>query len=111
MLWNYLYLTIAVVFEVVATTALKETQGFTRLAPSLVVVVAYGFAFYFLALVLRTMPVGVVYALWSGAGILLVTAIGWLWFRQVLDVPALAGMALILAGVVVINLFSKTLVH
>jgi small multidrug resistance pump len=111
MLWNYLYLTIAVVFEVVATTALKETQGFTRLAPSLVVVVAYGFAFYFLALVLRTMPVGVVYALWSGAGILLVTSIGWLWFRQVLDVPALAGMALILAGVVVINLFSKTLVH
>jgi small multidrug resistance pump len=95
----------------VATTALKETQGFTRLAPSLVVVVAYGFAFYFLALVLRTMPVGVVYALWSGAGILLVTSIGWLWFRQVLDVPALAGMALILAGVVVINLFSKTLVH
>jgi small multidrug resistance pump len=111
MLWNYLYLTIAVVFEVVATTALKETQGFTRLAPSLVVVVAYGFAFYFLALALRTMPVGVVYALWSGAGILLVTSIGWLWFRQVLDVPALAGMALILAGVVVINLFSKTLVH
>ncbi|MDN5926301.1 MAG: multidrug efflux SMR transporter [Hyphomicrobiales bacterium] len=111
MLWNYLYLTIAVMFEVVATTALKETQGFTRLAPSLIVAVGYGFAFYFLALVLRTMPVGVVYALWSGAGILLVTAIGWLWFRQALDIPALAGMALILAGVVVINLFSRTLVH
>jgi small multidrug resistance pump len=111
MLWNYLYLTIAVVFEVVATTALKETQGFTRLVPSLIVVVGYGFAFYFLALVLRTMPVGVVYALWSGAGILLVTAIGWLWFKQVLDIPALGGMALILAGVVVINLFSRTLVH
>jgi small multidrug resistance pump len=111
MLWNYLYLTIAVVFEVVATTALKETQGFTRLVPSLIVVVGYGFAFYFLALVLRTMPVGVVYALWSGAGILLVTAIGWLWFRQALDLPALGGMALILAGVVVINLFSRTLVH
>jgi small multidrug resistance pump len=111
MLWNYLYLTIAVLFEVVATTALKETQGFTRLAPSLTVAVGYGFAFYFLALVLRTMPVGVVYALWSGAGILLVTAIGWLWFRQALDIPALAGMALILAGVVVINLFSRTLVH
>jgi small multidrug resistance pump len=111
MLWNYLYLAVAVAFEVVATTALKETQGFTRPAPSLIVIVGYGFAFYFLALVLRTMPVGVVYALWSGAGILLVTAIGWLWFRQALDMPALAGMALILAGVVVINLFSKTLVH
>jgi small multidrug resistance pump len=109
--WNYLYLVIAVAFEVVATTALKETQGFTRLAPSLIVAVGYGFAFYFLALVLRTMPVGVVYALWSGAGIVLVTAIGWVWFRQALDMPALAGMALILAGVVVINLFSKTLVH
>lgn len=111
MLGNYLYLTIAVIFEVVATTALKETQGFSRLAPSLIVVVGYGFAFYFLALVLRTMPVGVVYALWSGAGIVLVTAIGWLWFRQALDLPALGGMALILAGVVVINLFSRTLVH
>jgi small multidrug resistance pump len=111
MLWNYLYLTIAVVFEVIATTALKETQGFTRLAPSLVVVFGYGFAFYFLSLPLRTMPVGVVYALWCGAGIILVTAIGWLWFRQALDVPALAGMGLIMAGVAVINLFSKTLVH
>jgi small multidrug resistance pump len=111
MLGNYLYLTIAVMFEVVATTALKETQGFSRLAPSLIVAVGYGFAFYFLALVLRTMPVGVVYALWSGAGIVLVTAIGWLWFKQVLDIPALGGMALILAGVMVINLFSKTLVH
>ena len=111
MAWNYLYLLVAIVFEVLATTALKETQGFTRVAPSLVVVVGYGFAFYFLALVLRTMPVGVVYALWSGVGILLVTAIGWLWFRQALDIPALTGMALILTGVVVINLFSRTLVH
>ena len=111
MLWNYLYLTIAVVFEVIATTALKETQGFTRLTPSLVVVFGYGFAFYFLSLPLRTMPVGVVYALWCGAGIILVTAIGWLWFRQALDLPALTGMGLIMAGVIVINLFSKTLAH
>ncbi len=111
MLWNYLYLTIAVVFEVIATTALKETQGFTRMTPSLVVVFGYGFAFYFLSLPLRTMPVGIVYALWCGAGIILVTAIGWLWFRQVLDVPALVGMGLIMAGVAVINLFSKTVVH
>jgi small multidrug resistance pump len=111
MAWNYLYLLVAIVFEVLATTALKETQGFTRLVPSLVTVVGYGLAFYFLSLPLRTMPVGVVYALWCGAGIILVTAIGWLWFRQALDVPALAGMGLIMAGVAVINLFSKTLVH
>jgi small multidrug resistance pump len=108
---NYIYLLVAIVFEVLATTALKETQGFTRLVPALVTVVGYGFAFYFLSLPLRTMPVGIVYALWCGAGIILVTAIGWLWFRQQLDLPAFAGMALIMAGVVVINLFSKTVAH
>ncbi|MBN9243326.1 MAG: multidrug efflux SMR transporter [Mesorhizobium sp.] len=111
MAWNYLYLLVAIVFEVLATTALKETQGFTRLVPSLATVVGYGLAFYFLSLPLRTMPVGIVYALWCGAGIILITAIGWLWFRQQLDLPALAGMALIMAGVVVINLFSKTVAH
>ncbi|PZN50216.1 MAG: QacE family quaternary ammonium compound efflux SMR transporter [Proteobacteria bacterium] len=111
MFWNYVYLTIAVVFEVIATTALKETQGFTRLGPSLVTMVGYGLAFYFLSLPLRLMPVGIVYALWCGAGIILVTAIGWVWFRQALDLPALIGMVLIMAGVAVINLFSKTLVH
>ena len=111
MVWNYVYLTVAVIFEVIATTALKETHAFTRLAPSLVVVAGYGLAFYFLSLTLRTMPVGIVYALWCGAGIVLVTAIGWLWFRQALDFPALAGMGLLMAGVAVINLFSKTLAH
>ncbi len=111
MFWNYLYLVIAVLFEVIATTALKETQGFTRLIPSLVVVAGYGLAFYFLSLPLRTMPVGIVYALWCAAGIALITAIGWIWFRQALDTPALIGMGLIVAGVVVINVFSKTVVH
>ncbi|MGN6143409.1 MAG: DMT family transporter [Mesorhizobium sp.] len=111
MAWNYLYLLVAIVFEVLATTALKETQGFTRLVPSLVTVAGYGFAFYFLSLPLRTMPVGIVYALWCGAGIIMITAIGWVWFRQQLDLPALVGMGLIMAGVVVINLFSKTVVH
>lgn len=111
MVQNYVYLIVAVVFEVIATTALKQTEGFTRLVPSLVSIVGYALAFYFLSLPLRTMPVGIVYALWCGAGILLITAIGWVWFRQTLDLPALAGMALILAGVVVINLWSKTLVH
>lgn len=111
MAWNYLYLLVAIFFEVLATTALKETQGFTRLVPSLVTVVGYGLAFYFLSLPLRTMPVGIVYALWCGAGIIMITAIGWVWFRQQLDLPALVGMGLIMAGVVVINLFSKTVVH
>lgn len=111
MAWNYVYLFVAVLFETLATTALKETQGFTRLMPSLATIVGYGFAFYFLSLPLRTMPVGIAYALWCGAGIILITAIGWLWFRQPLDLPALVGMGLIMAGVVVINLFSKTLVH
>jgi small multidrug resistance pump len=111
MYWNVVFLVIAVMFEVVATTALKETNGFTRLLPSLVAVSGYALAFYFLSLPLRTMPVGIVYALWCGAGIILITAIGWLWFRQALDMPALVGMGFIMVGVVIINLFSKTLAH
>ena len=111
MLLNYVYLILAVIFEVIATTALKQTEGFTRLAPSLVSVGGYALAFYFLSLPLRTMPVGIVYAIWCGAGIIFITAIGWVWFRQALDLPALAGMGLIMAGVIIINLWSKTVVH
>ena len=111
MFLNYLYLVVAILFEVVATTALKQTDGFTRLVPSLVSIGGYALAFYFLSLPLRTMPVGVVYAIWCGAGIIFITAIGWVWFRQALDLPALAGMGLIMAGVIVINLWSKTIVH
>ena len=111
MSWTYVILAIAVVFEVIATSALKETNGFTRLWPSVITIAGYGLAFYFLSFAVRAMPVGVVYAIWSGAGIVLVTAIGWFWFRQALDTPALVGMALILAGVVVINLFSKAVPH
>lgn len=111
MLLNYIYLIVAVVFEVIATTALKQTDGFTRLVPSLVSIAGYALAFYFLSLPLRTMPVGIVYALWCAAGIIFITAIGWVWFKQALDLPALAGMGLIMAGVVVINLWSKTVVH
>jgi len=105
---NYVYLLVAIVFEVLATTALKETQGFTRLAPSVFTIAGYGLAFYFLSLTLRTIPVGLVYAIWSGAGIVFITAIGWLWFRQSLDAPALVGIGFIIAGVAIINLFSKT---
>lgn len=79
MLRNYLYLIVAILFEVVATTALKETHGFTRLGPSLVSIAGYALAFYFLSLPLRAMPVGIVYALWCAAGIVLITAIGWIW--------------------------------
>ena len=109
--WNVIYLIIAVAFEVIATSALKETQGFTRWLPSLIAVFGYALAFYFLSLPLRSMPVGIVYALWCGAGIIMITAIGWLWFGQALDAPAMAGIALIMAGVLTINIFSKSLPH
>ena len=108
---NYLYLVVAIMLEVVATTALKQTDGFTRLVPSLVSLAGYAIAFYFLSLTLRTMSVGIVYAVWSGAGVVFITAIGWLWFRQSLDAPALAGIALIVAGVVIINVFSRSVIH
>jgi small multidrug resistance pump len=111
MTWNVVFLSVAILFEVVATSALKMTNGFTRPLPSLVAVSGYVLAFYFLSLPLRAMPVGIVYALWSGVGIVLITAIGWVWFRQALDLPALVGMGYIMVGVVIINLFSKTLAH
>ncbi len=108
---NFLYLLAAIAFEVLATTALKQTDGFTRLMPSVITVIGYGIAFFLLSLTLRTMSVGIVYAIWSGAGVVFVTLIGWLWFRQALDTPALIGVGLILAGVLVINLFSKSVIH
>ncbi|VCU70863.1 Multidrug transporter EmrE [Pigmentiphaga humi] len=108
---NYLYLGLAIVAEVAATSLLKQAEGFTRLWPSLVVVVGYGLAFFFLSLTLRTIPTGVAYAIWSGAGIVLVSAIGWLALGQRLDAAALIGIGLILAGVLVINLFSRTAGH
>ncbi len=103
---SYLYLAIAILAEVIGTSALKATQGFTRFWPSAVVVLGYGVAFYFLSLALRTIPVGVAYAIWSGVGVALITLIGWVVFHQKLDGPALFGIALIVAGVVVIQFFS-----
>jgi small multidrug resistance pump len=103
----YVYLIVAIVSEVIGTSALKATAGFTRALPSLIVVVGYGIAFYFLALAMKTIPVGVAYAIWSGVGVALITLIGWLVFKQRLDAPALAGIALIVAGVVVIRYFSS----
>jgi len=108
---TYLYLAIAIVAEVIATSFLKSCEGFTRLWPSVVVLVGYALAFYFLSLTLRSLSVGIVYAIWSGAGIVLVSIIAWLLFGQKLDVPAIIGIVLIIAGVAVINLFSKTVAH
>jgi small multidrug resistance pump len=108
---NHALLVIAIVFEVVATSALKATDGFTRLVPSIVTLVGYALAFYFLSLTLRTMPVGIVYAVWSGAGVVLITLIGWLYYRQSIDAPGLLGIGLIVAGVLVVNLFSRSMGH
>jgi small multidrug resistance pump len=109
-LQSWLYLLVAIVAEVIATSALKASATFTRPVPSAVVVVCYGLAFYFLARALETVPVGIAYAIWSGVGILLITVIAWLVYGQALDLPALVGLALIVAGVVVLNVFSKTVV-
>jgi small multidrug resistance pump len=104
----WLLLAVAIVAEVVATSALKASDGFTRLLPSVVVVAGYGLSFYLLALTLRTIPVGVVYAVWSGVGIALISLIGWVVFKQRLDAAAWLGLAMIVGGVVVIRVFSKT---
>lgn len=108
---SYLYLAVAIVAEVIATSALKATEGFSRIGPSVLVVAGYATAFFCLSLTLRDMPVGIAYAIWSGVGIVLVTAIAWLWYGQKLDLPALVGLALIIAGVLVINLLSKSVAH
>ena len=107
-LMTYLYLFMAILAEVIATSALKSAEGFTKLAPSLVVVVGYGAAFYLLSLVLRHMTVGVTYAIWSGVGIVLVALVGVVVFREIPDTPAIIGMGLIVAGVTVIHSLSST---
>ena len=108
---HWIYLSIAIVSEVAATSALKASNGFSRLWPSLIVIVGYGLAFYFLSLTLKTVPVGIIYAIWSGAGVALITIIAWLFMGQPLDAPAIVGLMLIVAGVVVLNVFSKAVPH
>ncbi len=105
---NWLYLAITILGEVVATSALKSSDGFTRPLPSAIVIVGYGFAFYFLSLALRSIPVGVAYAIWAGVGIVLVATIAWIFHGQKLDVWAMVGIGLIISGVAVLNLFSRT---
>jgi small multidrug resistance pump len=108
---HYLYLLIAIVAEVTATSFMKSSEGFTRLVPSLVVVAGYVVAFYFLSLTLRTLPTGIAYAIWSGVGVVLIATIAWIFQGQKLDAAAMLGMTLIVAGVVVLNVFSKTGAH
>jgi small multidrug resistance pump len=104
----WILLGFAIVTEVIGTSALKSAEGFTRLLPSVIVIISYSISFYLLSLCLRSIPVGVVYAVWSGIGIVLLALIGAFVFGQTLDTPAIIGICLILAGVVVINLFSHT---
>lgn len=108
---TYCYLAIAIIAEVIATSALKASDGFSRLWPSAITVVGYGIAFWCLSLTLKVIPTGIVYAIWSGVGIVLISAVGWFWFKQSLDMPAMIGLGLIIAGVLVINLFSKSVGH
>jgi small multidrug resistance pump len=108
---GYLYLTVAIIAEVIATSALKASEGFAKVGPSIAVVVGYSVAFYFLSLVLKTVPVGVAYAIWSGLGIVLVTIVGAVLFNQKVDLGAIIGMLLIISGVVVMNVFSNSVSH
>jgi multidrug transporter EmrE-like cation transporter len=108
---SYAFLAIAIVAEVIATTALKASEGFSNLLPSVLVVGGYGVAFYCLSMTLRTLPVGIAYAVWSGAGIVLVSLLGWLVYGQKLDPWAVLGIGLIMSGVLVLNLLSKSTAH
>ncbi len=104
----YVLLILAILAETIGTTALQASQQFTRLGPSVIVVLAYGAAFYLLALVLKVIPVGVAYAIWSGLGVVFIAVIGWVVFGQRLDLPAVLGLAMIVGGIAVIHLFSAT---
>lgn len=108
---QYLLLLLAIVAETIATSSLKMSEQFTKLVPSIITVIGYGAAFYCLSIVLKTVPVGIAYALWSGIGIILITLIGVFYFKQHLDLPAIIGLVFIVAGVVVINVFSKSVSH
>lgn len=109
MINNYLLLAVAIVAEVIATTALAKSENFTRLIPSLIAVFGYAAAFGFLSFPIKVMPAGVVYAIWSGLGIVLITGVSWIWYQQKLDIAALIGLGFIIAGVFIINIFSNSM--
>lgn len=108
---NWIFLCVAIIAEVIATSALKSSEGFSKPIASVIVVLGYIIAFYCLSLTLKTIPVGIAYAIWSGVGIVLVTTIPWIVFDQKLDVWGIVGIALIMSGVLVLNLLSKTSSH
>lgn len=108
---GYIYLAIAIIAEVIGTSALKASDGFSKPIPSIMVVIGFGVAFYCLSMVLKTVPMGIAYAIWSGMGIVLISVIGLTIFKQELDMPAIIGILLIIAGVIVMNVFSKTAGH
>ncbi|PWJ43239.1 DMT family transporter [Sediminitomix flava] len=108
---KWFFLCIAILTEVIATSALKSSEGFTKLTPSLVVVIGYSLAFYFLSLALKNMSVGIAYAIWSGAGTVLIALVGYFYYKQELDFAAILGLSLIVIGVLVINLFSNSVSH
>lgn len=101
----------AIVLEVIGTTALQLSQQFTRIGPTVLVVACYAAAFYCLSLTLKSIPVGIAYAIWSALGIVLISSVGLIFFKQRLDPPAIVGLGLIISGVVVVNLFSKSVSH
>lgn len=108
---QWVFLAVAIISEVIGTSALKASEGFSHLWPSAIVAVGYSVSFYFLSLTLKVMPIGVAYAIWSGAGVALITVIAWVLFGQSLDVPGIIGITLIVAGVIILNLFSTTVSH
>ena len=105
---KWIYLIIAIITEVIATSALKESEGFTKAIPSLIVILGYSMTFYFMSLVLREMSVGITYAIWSGMGILLITTIGYFRYNQMLDAPAVLGMSFIALGIIILRAFSNS---
>jgi len=108
---TYIYFAAAIVSEVIATSSLQASEQFTKLIPSMMVVIGYCISFYLVTLVLKTIPIGITYAIWSGAGIVLVALVGAIIYKQIPDIPAVIGMGLIVAGVIIINVYSKTLAH
>ncbi len=108
---GYIYLAVAIFAEIIATSALKATEEFTKLVPSLIVIIGYGVAFYFMTLTLRTIPVGIMYALWSGLAIIFITTAGAVIYQEIPDAPAVIGIGFIVVGVIIINVFSKMAAH
>lgn len=108
---HWIFLTIAIVSEVIGTSALKASENFSRPLPSTIVIISYATAFYFLSLTLKTLPIGMAYAIWSGVGIILITGIAWILYGQRLDLPAILGLSFIVIGIVIFHLFSKTIPH